>query len=237
MEKYVGQFHGLLPVHDDAEQLSRAFYFHPGCDRDLSHYRFHRHFPGHVYGGNGTHARNRNPEVDRGLEALYRECDPARDACCWRSAGLWSEYCSVWRRAPESSTACPRLPVVVTGGWILRSTIIAIVGAILGALIRRTRRRRRIRLMRWRTSSGKRASDLGVGPRTWIRLRTSDLRLRPRTTLSRRSFATSPACRKTCELRLFKTWERTGTRQPEVRRPTSTSAAFPLTISSFLRYL
>jgi putative ABC transport system permease protein len=28
----------------------------------------------------------------------------------------------------------PTLPVVVTGGWILRSTIIAIVGAILGAL-------------------------------------------------------------------------------------------------------
>jgi putative ABC transport system permease protein len=28
----------------------------------------------------------------------------------------------------------PTLPVVVTGGWILRATIIAIVGAILGAL-------------------------------------------------------------------------------------------------------
>ena len=28
----------------------------------------------------------------------------------------------------------PTLPVVVTGGWILRSTLIAIVGAILGAL-------------------------------------------------------------------------------------------------------
>ena len=39
-----------------------------------------------------------------------------------------------WPRAPASSIACPRLPVVVTGGWILRSTIIAIIGAILGAL-------------------------------------------------------------------------------------------------------
>jgi putative ABC transport system permease protein len=28
----------------------------------------------------------------------------------------------------------PTLPVVVTGGWILRATIIAVVGAILGAL-------------------------------------------------------------------------------------------------------
>jgi putative ABC transport system permease protein len=28
----------------------------------------------------------------------------------------------------------PTLPVVVTGGWILRATLIAIVGAVLGAL-------------------------------------------------------------------------------------------------------
>jgi putative ABC transport system permease protein len=28
----------------------------------------------------------------------------------------------------------PTLPVVVTGGWILRATIIAVVGAVLGAL-------------------------------------------------------------------------------------------------------
>jgi putative ABC transport system permease protein len=28
----------------------------------------------------------------------------------------------------------PTLPVVVTGGWILRATVIAIVGALLGAL-------------------------------------------------------------------------------------------------------
>ncbi len=28
----------------------------------------------------------------------------------------------------------PPLPVVVTGGWILRATLIAIVGAVLGAM-------------------------------------------------------------------------------------------------------
>ena len=58
----------------------------------------------------------------------------------------------------------PTLPVVVTGKWILISTVIAIIGAILGALYPPTKRRRRTPSRPWPTSRARLAISVGIWP-------------------------------------------------------------------------
>ena len=52
---------------------------HQCRDRHFGGDRVHRDFPGHVHGGDGTHPRDRNSEIDWRVEVLHRERDSAGD--------------------------------------------------------------------------------------------------------------------------------------------------------------
>ena len=53
MEKY-SPLHGVLSLHDDAQQLSRPVELHQRGDWDIRNHRVHRDFPGHVHRGHGA---------------------------------------------------------------------------------------------------------------------------------------------------------------------------------------
>ncbi len=47
-------FDGVLPLHDDAQQLSRPVELHQRGDWDIRNHRLHRDFPGHVHRRHGA---------------------------------------------------------------------------------------------------------------------------------------------------------------------------------------
>ena len=77
-------------------------------DRHFRDHRVHCHLPGDVYGGDGAHARDWNPEVDGRVEVLYCECDFAGDGAAGDRRASWWGLSSVWRRGLGSFIGCRR---------------------------------------------------------------------------------------------------------------------------------
>ena len=107
---------------------------HRGGDRGSGGDRVHRDFPVHVHGHHGTHARDRDPEIVGGVEAVHREHGAAGDDPAGDRRGRSWELRVSYAVSHAILARFPTLRVVIQSSWVGYAAIIAIVGAILGAL-------------------------------------------------------------------------------------------------------
>ena len=96
--------HERVPFDDDPCELPRIVEFYRRSHLDISDYRFHRHLPGHVHSGDGTHSRNWDSQVPWRFEVLHRKRNSAgnRIAGDCRNSGRNRFQPGSTRRNPSS---------------------------------------------------------------------------------------------------------------------------------------
>ena len=103
-------------------------------DRYFRDYRVHCDFSGHVHRGHGANPRNRHFKIHWGIEAVHRECDSARNRAAGNRRDSRGRSSVQFGRAGRNQIPPAHAPGRRYWRVDLRSTLIAIVGAILGAL-------------------------------------------------------------------------------------------------------